>query len=65
MADHIKRRFERHDEDKNGSLNKAEMSGRIMHMFDRLDANSDGAVDREEMGKHGGHHKKHDDADKS
>ena len=47
MADHIKRRFERHDEDKNGSLNKAEMSGRIMHMFDRLDANSDGAVDRE------------------
>ena len=65
MADHIKRRFERQDADKNGGLNLTEMSGLIMHMFDLLDANSDGAVDREERDKHGGHGIGHGDAGKS
>ena len=56
MADHIKRRFERQDADKDGKLDKTEVAGRMAKMFDWMDTNDDGAIDRDEMDKHRRHH---------
>jgi hypothetical protein len=43
------RLLEQLDKNKNGSLDRDEVPGRMMEQFDRIDANKDGVLDRDEL----------------